>query len=108
MPVALLDHPWPLDAGLEPGSPAVGVLLGYENLLRRYLLRPARFVTTDEYQELMQNLGTRRGGGRQDIIRLAHQLLRIEEDGPLATPEPEPRPPLSESWKRALRAEIEG
>jgi hypothetical protein len=107
MTVALLDHPWPLDAGLDAGSEAVGVLLAFVELTRRHVLTPARFVPTHEYTELLQRLKDRKGSVSAAIRRFADHLVRHEHLDAFATPDTEPPPPLSDDWKRALRAAMD-
>ena len=103
MTAALLDHPWPLDAGLESGSDAYGVLPAFLELTRRYALTPVRFVSNDDYLQLLQRLSSRRGLASATIRRFADHFVRRSENAALAVPDPEPRPPLSDDWKRGLR-----
>jgi len=103
MTAALLDHPWPLDAGLEAGSDAHGVLPSFLELTRRYGLTPVRFISNDDYLELLQRLSSRRGLASATIRRFADHFVRHTESWALAVPDPEPRSPLSDDWKHGLR-----
>jgi hypothetical protein len=103
---ALLDHPWALDEGLQAGSAAFDVLRQFDELVRQYNLTPAPFVEPEDYHQFLQRLNARPGGPRVAAIRrFARQLVRHNPG--MATAAPRPEPPLTDAWKRALRAELD-
>jgi hypothetical protein len=103
---ALLDHPWPLDEGLQAGSAGFDVLRRFNELVREFDLTPAPFIEPDEYHQCLQRLNVQAGGPRVAALRrFASQLVRYDPGAATAAPRPEP--PLGDAWKRALRAELE-
>ncbi len=106
----LLDHPWPIDAALDARSDGFQVLLKFDELIRRRDLplpvSPVPFVEAQEYYEALQRLRGR-SASAATVRRFSYHLIRNGDSVIRATPIPEPNPPLSDCWKRALRDELE-
>lgn len=106
MPLALLDHPWPVHEGLEESSPAWGVLLKYADRIREHGLTPVPFLTEQQRLQLIEAISSRpegMGANGAAILRFAENLVRRAERTDEATPQCNPAPALSIEWKRALR-----
>lgn len=104
----LLDHPWSIDSALDARSAGFRVLLNFEDLIRRRRLpfgSLVRFLEQQEFDDAKQRLG--RHTWAAAILRFSHHLIRNRDGDIRATPIPEPNPPLSNCWKRALRDELE-
>jgi hypothetical protein len=101
----LLDHPWPLNETLNARSNGFQVLLEFEKLVRRKRLIPLRFIEQHDYESAKQQLG--KSPVAAQILRFSNHLIRYNESVIRATPDPEPNPTLNDSWKRALRDELE-
>ena len=81
MPLALLDHPWLIQEGLEESSPAWGVLLKYADRVREHGLTPVPFLTEQQQLELTEALSSRpegMGANGAAILRFAELLVRIK------------------------------
>lgn len=109
----LLDHPWPLDAALNAISETEGrgVLLKFEKLVMRLRqgddsIMPVRFIEQQEYENMLQHLKGN-ASAAANVRRFAYNLIRHNNNINHATPIPEPKPSLSDCWKRALRDELE-
>jgi hypothetical protein len=106
MPRVLLDYPWTLDATLDAKSGAFGVLRKFDEFVRQHALTPVPFLEPLACSEALARLAVRRcGTAAAAIRRFAAHCVRHTQVGPLAVPIPEPR--LEDSWKRALRDELE-
>jgi len=105
MSALILDHPWGLDECLDPASPALGVLLRFNQLATKHDIEMVRLITSEECEDLKLRVYSRRVP-RNDLtawIRVLHQLVRESPAGTfMAVPEPEP-PDLTPDWKIALR-----
>lgn len=101
----LLDHPWPLEETLNARSCGFQVLLEFEKFVRKKCLTPTRFIEQQEYENAKQRLGKSHVAAQ--ILRFSNHLIRYSESVISATPNPEPNPPLSDYWKRALRDELD-
>jgi hypothetical protein len=105
MTVLLLDHPWPLDAALDPSSEGFWVLLRFSDLVARRQLRPVPFVEPKHFAEVWSRIDYRHSGIAA-FMRAVNSYVRYDGGGNLATPVPEP-PGLTDSWKQALRESMD-
>jgi hypothetical protein len=96
----LLDHPWPLDAALDPRSDGFRVLERFRELVTTEGLEIVPFISRDEYNQMWDRIA--RTTGWASVARFAAQFVREDSPPPLATPVPEP-PGLTQCWKGALR-----
>jgi hypothetical protein len=109
----LLDYPWPLDAVIDPTSKAFRVLRDFDNLVRQTGLPPVPFADSAELTEAITRLHAKPGSFKAEFFRFVRHCIReapLPSGASTATPNntgmPPLNPPLSTSWRRALRAAL--
>ncbi len=102
---ALLDFPWSVDDAFDQRSDCFAALLEFERLARLYQLVPVPFLTLQQLDDAERTRWMR--GGASNVLRFVQHLIRHSTSTTIATPHPEPNPPLGKVWKQALREELE-
>lgn len=102
----LLDHPWPLDAGLDAGSPAHNKLRVFDDLTHRLRVHAVPFITPEERNAVVNRLESHRNGyAAAAIRRLADQLVYHGSNTLPAKVAPAPTN-LDDTWLRSLHDEV--
>ena len=106
----LLDFPWAIDEGLGHDPIPYKVILDFLNLLEKTGLGAVPFIEDAEQAIFWNALKNRKGLGSTfgPVIKLLYHCKREEGGIRRARPLTEPTNPiLRDSWKRALRDELE-
>jgi hypothetical protein len=101
----LLDHPWPVEEALDARSAAFGVLIKFSNLIAARGV-PVAFMDPQECYTSLGRLNNRHSAAAA-VRRFVEHCVRHRDGGAMATPVPDVKPPLSVTWKRALRDALE-